>query len=378
MDTNLDKSQLELAEIARNFFESQSPIRAVREIEKTEAGFSSDIWRELAQLDWLRIGHPETVGGVGGGLVELSVIYQAMGRTLVPVPHLESAVIGAGLLRESRTEYARDLLTKVLDGDSIVTPALAEEDASFGPESIAMAATVDSDGGIKLNGVKLLVAYANSASHLVLAARTSVSSGDGHGITLALVEAEARGLAMVPLPNVGSFPLFAVTFDDVAVPREAVLGEVDEGWALLEPILNKATVLRSSQIQGAVERLLEMSVEHAKQRKQFGKPIGSFQAVQYLCSDIAIHSHLTELYVRYAAALIDAGEPASRAVAHAKAYACQAARLGPERAHAVHAGIAFMLDFDVQMFTRRCRYWELDLGDEHYHRERLASMLVSS
>jgi 3-oxocholest-4-en-26-oyl-CoA dehydrogenase beta subunit len=378
MDTNLDKSQLELAQIARDFFESQSPIRAVRELEKTEAGFSNDTWRELAQLDWLRIGHPETDGGVGGGLVELSIIYQAMGRTLASLPHLESAVISAGLLLGTGTEYARDLLSKILDGDSIVTVALAEEDASFGPESIAMAATVDVHGEIKLNGVKLLVAYANSASHLIVAARTSVGSGNNHGITLVLVETGAHGLAMVPLPNVGNLPLFAVTFDNVTVQKEAVLGEVDEGWALLEPILNKATVLRSAQIQGAVERLLEMSVEHAKQRKQFGKPIGTFQAVQYLCSDIAIHSHLTELYVRYAAGLIDAGKPATRAVAQAKAYACQAARLGPERAHAVHAGIAFMLEFDVQMFTRRCRYWELDLGDEHYHRERLASMLISS
>ena len=262
MDTNLDKSQLELAQIARDFFESQSPIRAVRELEKTEAGFSNDTWRELAQLDWLRIGHPEADGGVGGGLVELSIIYQAMGRTLASLPHLESAVISAGLLLGTGTEYARDLLSKILDGDSIVTVALAEEDASFGPESIAMAATVDIHGEIKLNGVKLLVAYANSASHLIVAARTSVGSGNNHGITLVLVETGAHGLAMVPLPNVGDLPLFAVTFDDVTVQKEAVLGEVDQGWALLEPILNKATVLRSAQIQGAVERLLEMSAEH--------------------------------------------------------------------------------------------------------------------
>jgi len=158
---------------------------------------------------------------------------------------------------------------------------------------------------------------------------------------------------------------------------QALLGPVHAGWELLEPVLDRAAVLRAAQIQGAAERLLELSVDYAEHRTQFGQAIGRYQAVQYLCSDIAINSHLTSLMVRYAAGLLDAGLPAAKAVSEAKAQASLTARLAPERAHAVHAGIAFILDFDVQLFTRRCRHWELDIGDERYHRERIAAALAA-
>lgn len=158
---------------------------------------------------------------------------------------------------------------------------------------------------------------------------------------------------------------------------QSVLGPVHAGWELLEPVLDRAAVLRAAQIQGAAERLLELSVDYAERRTQFGQAIGRYQAVQYLCSDIAINSHLTSLMVRYAAGLLDAGLPAGKAVSQAKAQASLTARLAPERAHAVYAGIAFILDFDVQLFTRRCRHWELDIGDERYHRERIAAALAA-
>jgi 3-oxocholest-4-en-26-oyl-CoA dehydrogenase beta subunit len=197
------------------------------------------------------------------------------------------------------------------------------------------------------------------------------------GITLALVETGADGVTLTKLPNLAGYPLYAVTFDSVRVGPEAVLGQAGAGWELLEPVLDRAAVLRAAQIQGAAERLLELSVGYAERRSQFGQVIGRYQAVQYLCSDIAINSHLTSLMVRYAAGLLDAGLPVGKAVSEAKAQASLTARLAPERAHAVHAGIAFILDFDVQLFTRRCRHWELDLGDERYHRERIAAALAA-
>jgi alkylation response protein AidB-like acyl-CoA dehydrogenase len=172
--------------------------------------------------------------------------------------------------------------------------------------------------------------------------------------------------------------MFAVTFESVEVGADAVIGAPGRGWHLLAPIFDRAAVLRSAQIVGASERLLDMAVEYSQQRSQFGQLIGSYQAVQYLCSDIAISSHLAALYTRYAAGLLDAGEPAVKAVSEAKAQANQAARVAPERAHSVFAGVAFMMDFDVQLYTRRCRSWELDLGDDRYHRDRIAAQLVTS
>jgi len=225
-----------------------------------------------------------------------------------------------------------------------------------------------------LAGSKILIGYANSARHLIVAARTAPPSAVASGVTLALVDVVAPGVELTKLPNLAGYPLYAATFDQVRVGPEAVLGQVHTGWELLEPVLDRAAVLRAAQIQGAAERLLELSVAYSERRTQFGQPIGRYQAVQYLCSDIAINSHLTSLMVRYAAGLLDAGLPAGKAVSEAKA---QASLTAPERAHAVHAGIAFILDFDVQLFTRRCRHWELDIGDERYHRERITAALAA-
>jgi 3-oxocholest-4-en-26-oyl-CoA dehydrogenase beta subunit len=377
MDIDLEQHQVDLADTARRFFEARSTIGAVRAWEDSEQGFAPELWAEMAALGWLRLGHPESASGVGGGALELSVIYQAMGRALTPVPHLESAVIGAGVLAAAATPAARDLLEPVLAGTIIITPALAEDDTGFGPESIALPGTLEADGGLRLEGSKILVGYANSARHLIVAARTAPASAAASGITLALVDVAAPGVALTRLPNLAGYPLYATNFDSVRVGSQNVLGQVHAGWELLEPVLDRAAVLRAAQIQGAAERLLELSVDYAGRRTQFGQAIGRYQAVQYLCSDIAINSHLTSLMVRYAAGLLDAGLPAGKAVSEAKAQASLTARLAPERAHAVHAGIAFIVDFDVQLFTRRCRHWELDLGDERYHRERITAALAA-
>ena len=377
MDIDLEEHQDDLAQTARRFFESRSPVRAVRAWEASERGYSPEVWQEMADLGWLRLGHPESAGGVGGGVLELSVLYQAMGRTLAAVPHLESAVIGAGALAAAATPAARDLLERVLAGTTILPPAIAEDDTGFGPSSVELPGTLEPGGALRLDGSKILVGYANSASHLLVAARTAPACAGASGITLALVETSAPGVTLTRLPNIAGYPLYATTFDSLTVGPEAVLGEPGTGWELLAPALDRAAVLRAAQIQGAAERLLELSVEYATGRTQFGQPIGRYQAVQYLCSDIAIGSHLTSLLVRYAAGRLDAGLPAGKAVAEAKAYASRTARLAPDRAHEVHAGIAFILDFDVQLFTRRCRHWELDLGDERYHRERIAAVLAA-
>jgi 3-oxocholest-4-en-26-oyl-CoA dehydrogenase beta subunit len=377
MDIDLEEHQVDLADTARRFFEARSPISAVRGWEASEAGYAPEVWREMARLGWLRLGHPESAGGVGGGVLELSVIYQAMGRTLAPVPHLESAVVSAGVLAAAGTAVAREALEQVLAGTTIVVPALAEDDAGFGPDAIALPGKLDADGALRLDGSKILVGYANSARHLLVAARTAAPSAAASGITLALVDTGAAGVTLTRLPNLAGYPVYATTFDAVTVDPQAVLGEAGAGWELLAPVLDRAAVLRAAQIQGAAERLLELSVAYAGQRTQFGEPIGRYQAVQYLCSDIAISSHLTSLFVRYAAGRLDAGLPAAKAVSQAKAYANRTARLAPERAHAVHAGIAFILDSDVHLFTRRCRHWELDLGDERYHTERIAAALAA-
>jgi alkylation response protein AidB-like acyl-CoA dehydrogenase len=252
-----------------------------------------------------------------------------------------------------------------------VVPALTEPDAGFGPDAVTVPARA-TPAGYEIDGTKVLVPYAHVASQLLVATRTQAGPD---GTTLFLVDPAADGVTITPLPNMADAPLFAVTFDRVLVPPEAVVGEVGEGWSLLGPALERATVLRCAEIVGAGKRLLELSVDYALQRKQFGRPIGQFQAVQFLCTDIAIDTHLTELLCHQAAWRLDNGLPARREVSLAKAKASRAIQRIVHCAHEVHAGVAFMVETDVQLYTRRAKHWEFDLGEARYHDDVIAAGL---
>ena len=371
MDIAFDDGQEELRRLARQLFAQRSPATTVRSLEESDAGFSAALWEEMGRLDWLGLAHPERLGGSGGTLVDLVALYMEMGRALVPSPHLASAVVCAGALAaavEAGDRARGSLLEEVLAGRRVVVPALAEPGTTYGPEAVRLPASRSGDG-FRLDGVKLLVPWANSASQLLVVARTGA---EAEHLTLFLLDREAAGVALEPLPNIAGYPLFSLTLSGVVVGPDALLGPVGGGWSLLRPALERATVLRCAEIAGAGERVLEMAVDYANQRQQFGQPIGRFQAVQYLCTDIAIATHLTSLLARQAAWLHDRGGAAGHEVSMAKAYASRAAQLIVHRGHEVHAGVAFMLEADMQLYTRRAKHWELDLGDGRYHDELIA------
>lgn len=369
IDLAPNREQASLQQTARALLADRAPLERVREVEESDEGFSVELWKEMARLDWLRLGHREEVGGVGGGLRELTLLYAELGRSLVETPHLTSSVIAGAVLDEAGDS---SLLEAILDGTAIVATALIEESAAYGPEGVQLSASVAGET-VSLRGTKLLVPFASSASHFLVVARTRPGEGDD-GITVALVPTEAPGISVERLPNIAGYPLFAVTFSGAASGR--LVGAPGQGWRLLAPVLERAAVLRAAQVVGAAERLLQLAVDYAQTREQFGAKIGSYQAVQYLCSDIAIDAELSRLFVQNVAVLEEAGESITVAAPMAKAYASRAARRVANRAHEVFAGLAFMLDCDVQLFTRRLKHWELDLGDDSHHRHRIAAALV--
>lgn len=376
MDLAFDEHQSELGGIARQLFASRCPPATVRTLEEDPVGFSRDLWEEMGRLDWIGLGQPESAGGSGGTVGDLAAVYTEMGRALVPSPHLASGVVCGGALvaagagGDGSPDHGA-LTRAVLQGRQIVVPAVSEPGTTYGPEAVRMPAATQGSG-YRLDGVKLLVPFANSADRLLVVARTGPSVED---LTLFLVDPAAGGVELEPMPNIAGYPLFAATFRSVDLGGAAVVGPVGRGWALLRPALERATVLRCAEIVGAGERVLEMSVGYALQREQFGQPIGRFQAVQYLCTDIAIATHLTALLTRQAAWRLDAGGPAGREVSMAKAYGSRAAQQIVHRGHEVHAGVAFMMEADMQLYTRRARHWELDLGDARYHDELIARSL---
>jgi alkylation response protein AidB-like acyl-CoA dehydrogenase len=370
VDLAPDDRHDELRRIARQLFQARSSLAEVRTLEDDEIGYSRSLWREMAALDWIGLGQPETHSGSGGALMDLVMIYLEMGRALVPSPLLPSAVVcGTALVGEANPARV-DLLASLFSGDLILAPALFEATAVYSPARASMLARPVA-GGFRLEGTKLLVPYLEGAQQLLVSA--SVDSPDT--ISLFLVDARRAELVHERLPNIAGYPLSALTFDGLQVDQEALVGEVGRGWELLGPALERATVLRCAEIAGAGERVLEISVDYAQHRRQFGRPIGQFQAVQYLCSDIAIATHLTSLLTFQAAWQIDQGLPSTRDVAMAKSYGSRAAQEIVHRGHEVHAGVGFMMEADLQLYTRRAKHWEFDLGDARYHDEVIAKAI---
>jgi alkylation response protein AidB-like acyl-CoA dehydrogenase len=324
----------------------------------------------MADLGWLAITYPEAYGGTGASLLDLYPIYEEMGRFLVASPHLDTVVVaGESILAAGTEEQRRRVLPAIARGDTIVALALTEADGSLGPRSVAL--TGERRGGdFALHGTKLLVGFAPSADAFLVTARTS-----DDGVSLFLVDARADGITSTRMPNLAGQSLYAVSFDGVVVPADAVVGDVDAGWHAVLPAITKGALLQTVTIVGAARAVLEMTNQYAKDREQFGKPIGSYQAVQYMVSDILIDLHNLELLAKQAVFRVATGRAAAREAAIAIAFGKQAAAHLHRQAHEVHAGVAFMLEHDLTLYSRRSKFWENNLGDAKFWQEQLAAAM---
>ena len=367
IDLYLDEHQQLLQRSAGEFFAKRSPVERVREIEEGDLGYAPELWREMADLGWLAVTYPEAYGGTAGSLLDLYPIYEEMGRFLVPSPHLDTVVVAGETILAAGTEEQRQrVLPAITRGDAVVALALTEADGSLGPRSVVLAAE-RRGGDFVLSGTKLLVGFAPSAESFLVTARTSAD-----GVSLLLVDATSDGITSTRMPNIAGQPLYAVAFDGVVVPADAVLGEPDAGWEALWPAITKGALLQTVTIVGAAYAVLEMTNQYAKDREQFGKPIGTYQAVQYMVSDILIDLHRAELLAKQAVFRVATGRPAAREAAIAIAFGKKAAAHLHRQAHEVHAGVAFMLEHDLTLYSRRSKFWENNLGDARFWQEQLA------
>ena len=374
VDLSLDSDQLLVQRSANEFFRRHCPPEVVREIEDGTLGYSPEMWQEMARLGWLGVTYPEEYGGTGGGFLDLYPICEEMGRFLVPSPHLDTVAVAGEIVLAAGTDAQRERwLPAIASGNAIASLAIVESDGSYGPAGIACSAT-QRGADFVVSGTKLLVGYAPSADVFLVVARTGGDAGRD-GVSLLLVDADAAGLSWSVMPNIGGYPLFAVDFDDVTVPAASLLGELDGGWAPLSTAMTKAAVLQTATIVGAAHAVLEMTNQYAKDREQFGSPIGKYQAVQYLVSDILIDLHRADLLAKQAAFRIDAGKPYEREAAMAIAFGKKAAAHLHRQAHEVHAGVAFIIEHDLTLYSRRAKFWENNLGDARYYQERLADAM---
>ena len=369
MDLGLNEIQQMLKNSAREFLAQESPLTLVREMEGEERGYTDELWRQLAGLGWTGVAFPEQYGGTGGDFLDLAVLLEETGRALLPGPFFATVVLGGLTVLDAGTAAQKqEILPGLCSGQLLLTLALTEASATYEPWGIATTATREG-GAFRIDGAKLFVPQAHTADRLLVAARTTESADPAQGITLFLIPANAAGLTINPLATISADRQCEVILAGVQAPAAAVLGAVDGGWPLIQRALQRAVAGQCLEMLGGAAAVLEMTVEYAKQRAQFGRPVGTFQAVQHHCANMATDVEGCRHIAYQAAWKIASGEPAEREVAMAKAWVSSAYQRVCNLAHQCHGAIGFTKEHDLQLYTRRAKVQELSYGDANWHKE---------
>ncbi len=374
MNFGFTEEQELLRKTARDFLADHAPMKTVREVMESGAGNAPALWRQLAELGWTGLHVPERFGGADLGVVELAIVLEELGRCLAPVPFLPT-VIAADLLLELGSEaQQRAWLSRIASGEVVATLALTEGGASPDPGSTRLLAARAGDG-FSLTGRKLFVPDAAVADLLLVVARTS---GEGErGLGVFAVPAASPGVEIAPMKSMDLLrPLAEVRFEDVSLPASALLGGRTDAHEGLRASLDRALAMICAEMVGGAEQCLEDSVAYAKERVQFGKPIGVNQAIKHKCADMLFEVESARSLTYYAAwAARERAPEAPMAAAMAKAYVSDAYRHVAGENIQIHGGVGFTWEYDCHLYFKRAKSDECWLGDGAHHRERVAGML---
>jgi len=373
LDLEFSPEQDMLRETVRKVCATFSPLSVVRELEDDPVGYSPELWKQMAELDLIGLLLPEDHGGSAMSALEGVVLYEELGRALAPTPHFASAVLcGGALARAGTPEQQARWLAPIAGGDAIVTPAWFEPENSCGPGGIEMRA--DPDGaGYRLTGTKRHVPFAGSAAALVVLART----GDGpRDIDLFLVDPATDGVTLRQQLTVASDTQFQATFEAVGVGAEGRIGAPGSGWATWDAVMHDGCILLGAQAMGGAQQALDITVQYAKDREQFDKPLGAFQAIaHYLADAVTAVDGGTTLVHEAAWARAD-GRPVDTLAPMAKLFACRTYRDVTAMAQQVFGGIGFTVDFDIQLYFRRAKALQMSWWDTRYLEELVASAVL--
>jgi len=372
----LTEEQSMLRDSARGLISDKAPVAHLRGLRdsKDVTGFSRELWKTFAEMGFTGLLVPENFGGSGLGCVEAGVVMEEIGRTLMPSPFLSTAVLGASALSRGGSEAQQSAhLPKIADGSLLVALAV-DEGAKHRPLHINLQAA-RAGNGFRLSGAKALVVDGHTADLLIVAARTGGAAGDRNGLTLFLVDPKARGVAIERTVMVDAHNAARIEFADVEVDADHVLGEVDQGGALLDGVLNIGRGAVASEMVGLSEEVFGRTVSYLKERKQFGKLIGEFQALQHRAAELYIDIEITRAAVLKALQTLDGDfDHAGAAVAVAKARAGTTATRAVQEGVQMHGGMGMTDQFDIGFFMKRARVCQELFGDSNYHADELARM----
>ena len=372
----LSEEQAMLRDSARGLISDRAPVSHLRQLRDSQdaTGFSRELWTTFAEMGFCGLLVPEQFGGSGLGAVEAGVVMEEIGRTLMPSPFLASAVLAASALsRGGSAAQKSEYLPKISDGSLLAALAI-DEGTKHRPLMTKMQA-VRSGNGFRLNGDKAFVVDGHTADLMIVAARTAGAAGERDGLTLFLVDPRARGIATERTEMVDSHNAARIRFDNVEVNADGVLGEVDQGGALLQGVLNIGRAAVASEMVGLSEEVFGRTVSYLRERRQFGKAIGEFQALQHRAAQLYIEIEITRAAVLKASQTLDGDfENAGAAVAVAKARAGSTATLAVQEGVQMHGGMGMTDQFDIGFFMKRARVCQELFGDSNFHADQLARM----
>ena len=375
MDFDLGEQQVMLKTSARDFLEKECPKKLVRDMMDDEAGYSPELWRKMADLGWHALAIPEEYGGVGSGFLDLAVLLEEMGRALAPGPFLATVVHAARLIQAAGSDVQKQtFLPTIAGGETIMTVALLESSGSLEPSSVGVTASPSGQDFV-INGVKMFVPDAHIADHLICVARTKDGTGED-GISLFLVDARSEGLQVEVLRTMTGEKLCEVAFNNVTVPGGSLLGQLHGGWSVVQEMLEDATIAECAWMIGGARWVMETTVDYAKEREQFGVPIGTFQAIQHKLANVAVEVEGATAIVYYAAWTVDESVADKELAASvAKTWCSDAYRHVANEGIQIHGGIGFTWDHDMHLYFKRARSSQMAFGDADYHREKIAQLL---
>lgn len=375
MDFSLSEEQKMLQTSASDFLQSRCEKSLLRELEVSDTGHSAEIWHEMAELGWMGIIIPEGYGGADCSLMEMAVLFEEIGRAAFSSP-LACTTLGTMAILEGGTEDIKNkILPEVASGDLILTIAVEEAGVAYELNNIETSAKQTGEGYV-INGTKLFVPYAKVADYIIVAARTAGAKGDAQGITLFMVNAKTPGINTTFLKTIAGDKQYQVEFKDVAVANSDVIGEVNKGFELLKSIYEKAIALQCAEMVGIAEQQQKITVEYVAQRVQFGRPLGTFQAVQHRLSDMFTDIQGARWTSYQAIYMLTMGEPAAIELAIAKAFTSDACQRVAAGAIQLHGGIGLDTEYDLHFYFTKAKALELKYGPAPIHLKALETELA--
>jgi alkylation response protein AidB-like acyl-CoA dehydrogenase len=383
MNFGLSDGQRILQQAARDFFATECPPALVRQATGDRQAYPRVLYQKLARLGWLGVLVPEAFGGTGGSMLDAALLFEEAGRAALPGPLLAATLLAPLALRQAGSRSQKALwLPRLAAGDALGTLAVTEDDERYDAVGIrARARRVP--GGYEISGVKMFVPDADAADVIIVAARAAPRTTTrgrrprpADGPTLFLVDRHAPGVAIRPLETIDrTRRVYEVRLRDVRVPVGCRLGAEGAAWRVIGPLLDASAVAFAADSLGGADRALEMSIAYARTREQFGRPIGSFQAIKHMAAEMVSEIEPARSLVWYAAYAFDEKQrERSRAASLAKARLGDVYSRTTNRAVQIHGGIGFTWDHDLHWWFKRAKWNEVAFGDPTFHRERLATL----